>query len=282
MSINLMSAIFRTEFRDLQDGDGNTTKASTAKFVCIALADHANDEGEGAYPSIAKLAYKTSLSRTAVINALDALKYNGILTANGTSKWDTVNYTVNQACFSKDSQPSVLVNWIDPPSQLGVLPPVNPVDPNHPLTILKPSNKTDETKGTYTPKGIEQKIWAGLPVEQSDLDNGEEIALDAFQSALQTPLNWNWYPAKTTEEKTWRDFRSYVLSLYQTDKNCFTKYQTWRTQPYARGAMSNLAIKRNPENFPASWSDFLASTSMYSKQESKPVEFDADGTPASY
>ncbi len=76
MSINLMSAIFRTEFRDLQDAEGNTTKASTAKFVCIALADHANDEGEGAYPSINKLSYKTNLSRTAVINALDALKFN--------------------------------------------------------------------------------------------------------------------------------------------------------------------------------------------------------------
>ena len=62
MSVNLMSSIFKTEFRDLQDAEGNTTKASTAKFVCIALADHANDDGEGAYPSLAKIAYKTSLS----------------------------------------------------------------------------------------------------------------------------------------------------------------------------------------------------------------------------
>jgi hypothetical protein len=139
MSINLMSAIFRTEFRDLQDADGNNTKASTAKFVCLALADHANDEGEGAYPSIGKLAYKTSLSRTAVINALDAMKHNGILAANGTSKWDTVNYTVNPDCFSQGSQPAILVNPIDSPSQVDILPPVNPLDPNHPLTVLEPS-----------------------------------------------------------------------------------------------------------------------------------------------
>ena len=140
MSINLMSAIFRTEFRDLQDESGNNTKASTAKFVCIALADHANDEGEGAYPSLTKLAYKTSLSRTTIINAIDALKYNGILIANGVSKYDTINYTVNPDCFSKDSQPTLLVNMLDSPSQATVPELVNPLDPNHTLTIPEPSS----------------------------------------------------------------------------------------------------------------------------------------------
>jgi hypothetical protein len=139
MSINLMSSIFRTEFRDLNDAEGNTTKASTAKFVCIALADHANDEGEGAYPSIDTMAYKTNLSRTAVINALDALKYNGILIANGESKRRTIDYTINKTCFSKDSQRGVLVNLLDSQSQPTLPSTVNPVDPNHTLTINKPS-----------------------------------------------------------------------------------------------------------------------------------------------
>lgn len=160
MSINLMSAIFRTEFRDLQDAEGNNTKASTAKFVCLALADHANDEGEGAYPSINRLAYKTSLSRSAVINALDAMKHNGILTANGTSKWDTVNYTVNPICFSQGSQPTILVNPIDPPQSTQLTPPVNPVDPNHPLTVLEPSFGVPPLKTDELP--IEWQIAVGV------------------------------------------------------------------------------------------------------------------------
>jgi len=140
MSINLMSAIFRTEFRDLKDEDGNTTKASTAKFICIALADHANDEGEGAYPSIDTMAYKTNLSRTAVINALDVLKYNGILIANGESKRRTIDYTINKTCFSNDSKRGVLVNLLDSEGTPTLPTRVNPLDPNHTITI----HETDE------------------------------------------------------------------------------------------------------------------------------------------
>jgi hypothetical protein len=129
--------------------------------------------------------------------------------------------------------------------------------------------RTDEEKRPYL-AGIEASIFSGRPTTQEDIDatNGnQQTALDAFQIALQTPLNWNWYPAKTTDEKTWRDFRKFICDEYAKDNKCFAKYQTWRTQPYSRGAMSNLAIKRNPENFPASWSDFLASDSGDGKQE---------------
>lgn len=140
MSVKLMSAIFETNFCDLKDNTGNVTKASTAKFVCIALADHANDDGEGAYPSIDTIAHKTNLSRTAVINALDALKYNGVLIPVGESRNRTINYTINKKCFLRNGQLSGLVNPVDSQSQPGAPSTVNPVDPNHPLTINEPSN----------------------------------------------------------------------------------------------------------------------------------------------
>ena len=73
MSIKLMSAIFETEFRDLPDEEGNTTKGSTAKLVLLALADHANDEGEGAYPGLTKMERKTALSRQTIINTYGSL-----------------------------------------------------------------------------------------------------------------------------------------------------------------------------------------------------------------
>ncbi len=196
MSINLMSAIFRTEFRDLQDAEGNTTKASTAKFVCIALADHANDEGEGAYPSIGKLSYKTSLSRTAIINALDALKHNGILTSHGKSKWDTVNYTVNPACFSMDSEKTVLVNSVDqyaqltPPSTPTLPPPVNPVDPNHPLTIQETTQANKKMDGLLA--------MANFPGAKT------EARINSILSYLGERFHVN------TETKKWRDFAKYA------------------------------------------------------------------------
>lgn len=111
----------------------------------------------------------------------------------------------------------------------------------------------------------------------------EKQAFDAFERDMQTPDNWHWFPAKTSEEKAYKYFRDFVVEQYRKDPKCFEKYQTWRTQPYARGAMSNLAIKRNPENFPASWTDFLASSAMYGdKKQSSEVKLDDNGAPISY
>lgn len=103
MSINLMSAIFQTEFCDLRDDGGNVTKASTAKLVLLAMADHANEEGEGAYPSIEKLCLKTALSEQTIRNTFDALRHNGIIALEGKSKWGTNNHTINTKSFPKSA-----------------------------------------------------------------------------------------------------------------------------------------------------------------------------------
>lgn len=207
MSINLMSAIFRTEFRDIQDAEGNTTKASTAKFVCIALADHANDEGEGAYPSIAKLAYKTNLTKTAVINALDALKFNGIIISVGRSKWDTVNYTVNPICFSQDSQPALLVNPVDPPSQPGLPEVVNPVDPNHTITIQEPSKQIFLTESELKEAGDKvNKI-----IELSTQPKNHYVGRD--QVSPETLVYADWYNGVTNQAMTKRVKKSWWKAL---------------------------------------------------------------------
>lgn len=148
MSVKLMSAIFETEFMDLQDSEGNITKASTAKLVLLALADHANDEGEGAYPGLTKMERKTALSRQGILNTYDALKYNEIIYLVGESKFGTNNYTINILCFPCmiGGQPTLLVNPLDHGGQptLPVL--VNPLDPNHPITTHKPSKPRDKER----------------------------------------------------------------------------------------------------------------------------------------
>ena len=101
MSVRIMSSIFRANFDKIivniskvKDYD-RTVKASTAKFILIALADCANDEGRSAYPSTKSLAMKTNISTRAVMYALKALEDVGIIHREGTSKYGTIDYSIN-------------------------------------------------------------------------------------------------------------------------------------------------------------------------------------------
>lgn len=138
MSIKLMSAIFETEFRDLpytKDGEDRKAKASTAKLLLLAIADHANDYGESAYPGYDKLEIKTALSRQGIADTLEALKQNGLVViAEEKSRLNTNDYSINIMAFPKMSESSHLTNA----SQATLPAGVKPLDLNHPLTTTKP------------------------------------------------------------------------------------------------------------------------------------------------
>lgn len=102
MSVRTMSLVFEYDMPELKTDDGKTVPDSTAKFVLLALADHASDEGEGAYPGVKRICKKTSMSSQTVCNALNALRHNGYTILEGKSKADTNNYTIN---LDKLSQP---------------------------------------------------------------------------------------------------------------------------------------------------------------------------------
>lgn len=145
MSIKIMSAIFETEFRDLPTGNENQiVKASSLKLVLLAIADHANDHGESAYPGLTKIQQKTGMSRQGVINVIRACKFNGLLFVDDEpSKLGTNNYTVNLEAFPilRDREDErLLVNPVDQGSQPSLPELVNPVDLNHTLTVNEPSN----------------------------------------------------------------------------------------------------------------------------------------------
>jgi len=129
-----------------------------------------------------------------------------------------------------------------------------------------PENTTPIEKSKI--KGIEAALFSGRPVTSDDLPI-MEVALREFESALSLPANWNWYPAKSGDEKAWRELREFVLDKWQADNQAFRKYATWRATPYVKGALSNLAIQRKPYEFITSWSDYLASSSMYPTERSK-------------
>jgi len=216
MSVKLMSAIFETEFRDLPDEEGNITKASTAKLVLLALADHANDEGEGAYPGLTKMERKTALSRQTVINTYGALKYNGIIYLAGISKRNTNNYTINVKSFPKandDGQPILLVNPVDSTSQAALPEVVNPLDPNHPLTINETSSKvlkTDEVQGKYKPDLVDLEL-SKLPAKSI-----RQAVSEYFK------LNTNW------ETKYNRQWMEWAVDAGITAEQIARAADTWR------------------------------------------------------
>lgn len=101
MSVSLMALVFNCNMPELKTDDGKTVPDTTAKFVLLALADNANEEGEGAYPGVDTLCAKTNFSTSTVCNALNALRHNGFTSLVGRSKRDTNNYTVSVAEIMK-------------------------------------------------------------------------------------------------------------------------------------------------------------------------------------
>ena len=116
-------------------------------------------------------------------------------------------------------------------------------------------------------RGIEAAMFADRPIVESDFDpTGEDEALKAFEAALHTPGNWQWHPGKSSDEKAWKGLREFIVKVYRAEGvKVFDEYYTWSIQPYSRGAMTVLAIKRNPADFEASWAAFQASA-MFAKR----------------
>src|SRR3990167_6337137 len=68
MSIKVMDAVFE-----------RSTAKGSALLLQVSIADHAHDDGAGAWPSVARLAKKTRLSRRQVQRLLRGLEEDGEL-----------------------------------------------------------------------------------------------------------------------------------------------------------------------------------------------------------
>lgn len=157
-------------------------------------------------------------------------------------------------------------------------------------TVMRQGRGTVIAQGTQKPiKAKESKgrtfrdpMWDILHGENPDGQAAlaleqEKQAIEAFESAFHLQRPWNWYPSGK-DEKTWRDFRAYVVELLVKDPQCFTKYVTWSMQPFVKGSMTALSIKRSPEQFPDSWSAYLVSP-MYAELNDEQQEGEEDEIP---
>ena len=194
-----MSAIFKTEFPDYLICGEDKIMASTAKLVLLAIADHANDEGESAYPGMKKLGTKTGLSKSGIIKAIKCLKHNGLLlVAEEASKLGTNNYTIVTSCYPNlnpeidDGTQGLLVHGVIQGGTQGTPPVVDSVDTNHPLIINNhPSEKIELPPGS----DIGFFIAAGVPSEEiAKLDQKGaacKVKTDHFEREMgYNPLEW--------------------------------------------------------------------------------------------
>ena len=227
MSVNLMSAIFQAEFFDLKDENGNVTKASTAKLVLLAMADHANDEGEGIYPSVETLCRKTALSPQTIRNTFDALRHNGIIFLNGRSKFGTNNHAINTACFPRAIGKEVVYLTLQPlggltgnsdPSNQSFLPP-HRLDPNHTLTIPEPS--TDAVFSEPTPTKKQGDLVDGLLSLSQAPGIKRQARIDAILSVLAERLH-----VRTTGRR-WEDFAKLVDDRQQNFGEKLDAFLEW-------------------------------------------------------
>ena len=190
MSVRLMSLVFEFDMPilNIKDKKNNEINVpdSTAKFVLLALADHASDEGEGAYPSITRLCHKTSMSRTTVCNAIKALRENGFILYEGESKVHTNNYTIIENRLVQPLDLSKSSHWTldSPATRLES-------SFNHPINHEKKSRKIELPPGS----DLGFQLLAGVPLEEierqtKEIESAKERT-DEFERQMgYNPLPW--------------------------------------------------------------------------------------------
>lgn len=250
--------IFTSFKRELKTISGDELK------VWLYLALSINRFSKTANPGLRKIAEDTGLAVNTVRGIVERLEMSQLLDVEKADGKGNQYRPADYASVSKfDTVPPTV-------SKNGET--VSILEPT--VSTLRGENAqlelTRETRKStpQTIKGIEAALFSDRPVTNDDLPM-MEVALHEFESALSLPANWNWYPAKSGDEKAWRELRDFIFEKWQADNGTFRKYATWRATPYVKGALSNLAIQRRPTEFITSWSDYLASSSMYPTERSK-------------
>jgi len=237
--------------------------APLAVWLYIALS--VNKQGVS-FPSINKIAEDTGYSRNGVMDAIKELEEKGYMKVRrGERKFNL--YEPEFAAIGKMNEPSnestQFTSPVLPTDESTFLP-----DESSVLDLNKRNKREQEPLTEKEKEEVNFEVDSIISGSIDPVRIREKQACDAFESAFGITRPWDWYPDTPADKKrTWKEFRAYLVELYQSAPDCFTKYVTWTRVPYAKGTMSALGIKRNPQDFPDSWACYLASESMYGNQE---------------
>lgn len=179
---------------------------STDKFVLIALADHANDDGE-CYPSLANIQKKVGLSKQGLLNIINRLIELKVLSKE-TRDRDNGSHTSNLYKITVENMEGV-VNDVDKGGQRGGQGVVNEVDKGSQRggLVYEPSiNRQLETSVESSPKP---------PVEKNGSNQYSEIVTylnektgSSYRS--NTPKTKQLIDARMKEGFTVDDFKTVI------------------------------------------------------------------------
>lgn len=178
MSVTMMSLVFGCNMPELKTDDGRTVPDTTAKFVLLALADNANEEGEGSYASVDTLCHKTNYSTSTVCNALNALRFNGFTILVGKSKWDTNNYTILAARIAAFQWPKS-----DDSSRRNAG--VSTTETNPPHTPVNPSSEIDPIAAKLAELKFKFNPNTGVIISGWKQDFPDDVILRAIGEAIK-------------------------------------------------------------------------------------------------
>lgn len=95
MSMRLMVMVKNTDLR-----------YPAAKLVLFILAEHAHDDGSNTYPSVARIARDTGLSKRSVRRALKFLDGTGIIMKLAAARqWYSARYCISVPCLKANALP---------------------------------------------------------------------------------------------------------------------------------------------------------------------------------
>lgn len=87
--------------------DRQDIESPTERFVLLALADHADNDGENIYPAVATICKKTGYSERAVQGAIKELVASGVLKTDGKGKRMTNRYSYVFSTPAPDAPPQI-------------------------------------------------------------------------------------------------------------------------------------------------------------------------------
>ena len=103
MSIQVMALVLGANLEDIRDRRGRRITPAVSKSILIVLANHVREDGDGAWPSLEKMARWAGVRRRVLIDALRALEDAGILIRVGRTPRGVVRYRISVSAL-KDRQ----------------------------------------------------------------------------------------------------------------------------------------------------------------------------------
>lgn len=160
--------------------------------MLIVLADHAHDDGSGAYPSVETIGRKARLSRSGTFKVLAQLKADGHIEPDGKGAHGTVSYRIPMP----EGVQSVEVQSVDPSTESGEG--VHGSGPEPSLTIQLPPKPPKGGRARDRKAFLEEvSIWiaAELP-SLTGTPQVENAVSQALRDGAQSPAEVEAFLAK--------------------------------------------------------------------------------------